>query len=136
MNILHAPAKPTGLEPGQRFVLSCVSWEAYEKFLDAVGERNIRLTYDRGTLELMTLSPIHERYKHRFALFFGMVALETGVNIVGMGSTTFRRPDEERGLEPDECYYVQSVSRVPDWTTLDLARDPPPDLAIEIDITR
>ena len=56
MNILLKPATAVQLEPVQRFVLGCVSWEEYEKFLDAVGERHVRLTYDRGTLELMTLS--------------------------------------------------------------------------------
>ncbi len=83
----------------------------------------------------MSPLPVHERYRHCFSLFFSVVAMETGVPITGMGSTTFRRPDAERGLEPDECYYLQSASRVRDWTALDLSVDPPPDLAIEIDVT-
>ena len=136
MNILHTPHATTGLEPTQRLVLDCVSWAEYEKFLEAVGKRRVRLTYDRGRLEFMTVSSLHERYKHLFCLLLAVVALETGARVVGVGSTTFRRRDVERGLEPDECYYLQSASRVRDLTALDLGVDPPPDLAIEVDVTR
>ncbi len=136
MNVLLKPERAVQLEPVQRFVLDCVSWDEYEKFLDAVGERRIRLTYDRGRLEFMTVSSLHERYKHLFGLFLAVVALETGVRVVGVGSTTFRRRDVERGLEPDECYYLQNASRVRDMTAIDLAVDPPPDLAIEVDVSR
>ena len=134
MNILHTP-QSVRLAPAQRFVLHCVSWQEYEKFLEAIGENHVRVTYDRGSIELMSPLPIHERYKHCFNQFFTILALETGIPITGMGSTTFRREDEDRGIEPDECYYLQSASQVRDWKTLDLAVDPPPDLAIEIDIT-
>ncbi len=93
MNILHTPHATTGLEPTQRFVLDCVSWAEYEKFLEAVGKRRVRLTYDRGRLEFMTVSSLHERYKHLFCLLLAVVALETGARVVGVGSTTFRRRD-------------------------------------------
>ena len=134
MNILLKPP-PVRLEPAQRFVLHGVSWEEYGKFLEAIGENHVRVTYDRGSLELMSPLPVHERYKHCFSLFFTVLTLETGVSVTGLGSTTFRRRDAERGLEPDECYYLQSASQVRDWTALDLSVDPPPDLAVEIDVT-
>ncbi len=136
MNVLLTPPATVGMQEVQRLVLDWVSWDQYEKFLEAVGERRIRLTYDRGRLEFMTISPLHERLKHLFALFLTAVELETGIRAFGVGSTTFRRRDAQRGLEPDECYYLQSASRVRDMTAIDLAVDPPPDLAIEIDVTR
>src|SRR5207253_1857843 len=37
----------------QRFVLYGVDWATYEKLIDAFGEFHVRMTYDRGTLELM-----------------------------------------------------------------------------------
>ena len=43
---------------------------------------------------------------------------------------------EDRGLEPDDCYYLASLEEVVDWDTLNLDRDPPPDLALEVDVTR
>jgi Uma2 family endonuclease len=134
MSTVEAPVA-VRTQPAQRFVLHNVSWEEYGKFLEAIGENHVRVTYDRGRLELMSPQPIHERYKHFFSLFFTVLSLETGIKVFGLGSTTFRRPDVGRGLEPDECYYLQSAARVPDLTKCDLTVDPPPDLAIEVDIT-
>ncbi|HBI42206.1 MAG TPA: Uma2 family endonuclease [Planctomycetales bacterium] len=134
MSTVEAPAVVC-TQPVQRFVLHNVSWEEYGKFLEAIGENHVRVTYDRGSIEFMSPQPLHERYKHFFSLFFLALSKETGVKIYGMGSTTFRRRDAGRGLEPDECYYLQSAARVRDLTTADLTVDPPPDLAIEVDIT-
>ncbi len=75
------------------------------------------------------------RYKHFFSLFFLALSKEAGVKIYGMGSTTFRCAETNRGLEPDECYYLPSAARMRDLTLTDLAVDPPPDVAIEVDIT-
>jgi Uma2 family endonuclease len=134
MSTVEAPA-PVRTEPVQRFVLHNVSWEEYGKFLEAIGENHVRVTYDRGRIEFMSPLPIHERYKHLFSLFFLALSKETGVKVYGMGSTTFRSQAAARGLEPDECYYIQSAERVRDLTKADLTVDPPPDLAIEVDIT-
>ncbi len=136
MNILHTPTATVQREPTQRFVLSYVSWEEYEKFLEAVGERHVRLTYDRGTLELMTLSPLHEMYKSLFDRVLFVLMEELDIPMRALGSTTFRRQAAERGLEPDQCYYLASAARVRSWWTLDLAVDPPPDLAIEVEVSR
>ena len=92
MSTVEAPAV-VRTQPVQRFVLHNVSWEAYGKFLEAIGENHVRVTYDRGRLELMSPQPLHERYKHFFSLFFTVFTLETGIEIAGVGSTTFRRPD-------------------------------------------
>jgi Uma2 family endonuclease len=134
MNILHQPqtAKP---EPAQRFVLYGVGWEGYEKILEVIGGRHIRVTYDRGDLELMSPLPPHEVYKKFFGRLLDALADELDIRILGYGSTTFRRQDLDRGLEPDECFYLSSAARIRDWRMIDLTIDPPPDLAIEIEIT-
>jgi Uma2 family endonuclease len=134
MSTVEVPAV-VRTQPAQRFVLNNVSWEQYGKFLEAIGENHVRVTYDRGSIEFMSPLPIHERYKHFFSLFLLALSKATGVKIYGMGSTTFRSPDADRGLEPDESYYIQSAARVRDLTAVDLTVDPPPDLAIEVDIT-
>ena len=134
MNILLKP-QPVRLEPAQRFVLGCVSWEEYGKFLEAIGENHVRVTYDRGSLELMSPLPVHEVYKTLFARLMDAIMVEADIPMRALGSTTFRREDVEGGLEPDQCYYMASAARVRSWWTLDLAIDPPPDLAIEIEIT-
>ena len=108
MSIVEAPT-PVQMQPVQRFVLHNVSWEQYGKFLEAIGENHVRVTYDRGSIEFMSPQSTHERYKHFFSLFFTVFTLETGIQIAGVGSTTFRRADVARGLEPDECYYIQNA---------------------------
>jgi Uma2 family endonuclease len=120
----------------QRFLIYNIKWQTYDTLLNALGDgHHIRLTYDRGTLELMSPSPVHEMYKHWLGLFLTLLAIELNVRVKACGSTTFRREDLDRGLEPDECFYLANASRVRDWTVIDLTRDPPPDLAIEVDIT-
>src|ERR1700730_1545257 len=103
MNIIHRPETAARPEPAQRFVLHNLRWDDYEKILAVVGNRRIRVTYDRGSLELMSPLPIHESYKRYFGLLLGVLSEELGVPVRGLGSTTFRRRDADRGLEPDEC---------------------------------
>lgn len=129
-------AKPRPATDGQRFVLYSVGWEGYQTLLKLVGDRPIRLTYDRGNLELRSPGCEHERQKSRLGFAVEAVAEELDIPLVAAGSTTFHREDKDRGLEPDECYYLTSAGRVHDWNHVNLAIDPPPDLAIEIEITR
>jgi Uma2 family endonuclease len=118
----------------RRVVIDGVSWEFYERMLVEVGERPIRLTYDDGTLEIMTLSPLHERVKKVLARLIETYSDALGLGVEGLGSTTFRREDLRKGLEPDECYYVANARAIIGKDEIDLAVDPPPDLALEIDI--
>jgi Uma2 family endonuclease len=134
----HATSTSPNLtaEAGQHVVLEDIEWAAYESIGEALRDRaNIRLTYDRGRLEIMTLSQEHERFKYLIGRLIDVVAEEMGVRIEGFGSTTYKRDVLERGLEPDQCYYHQNFDRVRGLRRIDLNRDPPPDLAIEVDIT-
>src|SRR3954471_11347858 len=92
--------------PSGPVVLHGVSWETYERLLDELDEQHIFLTYDSGELEIMAPSPYHERYKTLLARFIETMTLELEMKVVSGGSTTFRREDLEKGLEPDECYYI------------------------------
>jgi Uma2 family endonuclease len=94
-----------------------------------------RFTYDRGRLEIMSPSAEHEELKHMVALFVEVIAEEMNINVRGLGSTTFRREDLQRGFEPDACFYVQSATRIRGKTELDPTIDPPPDVVIEVDLT-
>src|SRR5438876_11042838 len=114
-----------------RFRLDGVSWRAYEGLLRAFeGERRFRITYDRGKLDIMTLSAGHERPKHLLGRLVEALADELEIDIAGYGSLTIKRRREERGLESDECYWVQNESKVRNLKKLDLRRDPPPDLVL------
>ena len=122
-------------DSGRRLVLGCVSWEQYELFLEALGDRRIRTTYDRGIFEIMSPLARHESYKRWIGRLLEMLTFELGIPIRSAGSTTFRRAVAERGLEPDECYYLLNEARLRGKIDIDLEVDPPPDLAIRVDIT-
>jgi Uma2 family endonuclease len=118
-----------------RVVIRNVSWETYEALLRDRGDEGPRMAYDRGTLEVMSPSSRHENLKKIIARLVEAFSEELGIDILSTGSTTFKLQLKERGLEPDESYYVQNEGRVR-GKEIDLAVEPPPDLAIEIDLRR
>jgi Uma2 family endonuclease len=120
----------------QRVVLHNVSWETYERILAEHSDcSSPRFTFDHGDLEIVTLSPEHERYSLRIASLAEIIADEMNLEVEALGSTTYKRQELERGFEPDSCFYVQNVERVLGKDRIDLAVDPPPDLVVEVDIT-
>jgi Uma2 family endonuclease len=127
-------AKP--LPAGRHLLLSGVDWETYSRLLRAFAERpGIRLTYDRGELEIM--SPLLEHDDDGRFLGRLVVALteELGLPIKGGGSVTLRRRKKRRGVEGDESFWIANAHRMAGRRRLDLRTDPPPDLVIEVDVT-
>jgi Uma2 family endonuclease len=117
-------------------LLTNISWKTYESLLNELTQQGgIRLTYDRGNLEIMTPLAPHEKYKKILGRFVETVTDELNVEICSLGSLTCRREDLARGLEPDQCYYIQNENVVWDKEQIDLNQDPPPDLVVEIDVT-
>ena len=120
-------------QPEQIVQLSGISWQTYETLLAEIGDRQIRLTYNRGNLEIMVPSPEHERFKEVLGRFVETLAEELDVRIEPLGSTTFKRP-ELSGVEPDKCFYIQNLSAIKGKKRIDMNQDPPPDLVVGIDI--
>ncbi|MCI0681200.1 MAG: Uma2 family endonuclease [Gemmataceae bacterium] len=116
--------------------LEGVSWDEYESLLEQAGERPIRFTYDDGKLEIMTLSYEHEWSSENIGWLIGLLALVLKMPFQPGGSTTMKRRLKKKGLEPDKCYWFQHERRMRGKKKLDLATDPPPDLAVEVDVTR
>jgi Uma2 family endonuclease len=120
----------------QRFLLQDIPWPTYERFLRLLADRlSIRLTYDRGTLELLSPSHEHENQTYLLARLVDALTEELNLPVKGGRSTTFRRRKKQRGLEPDSCWWIANEPLVRGKTMIDPRRDPPPDLALEIDIT-
>ncbi len=118
----------------QRVMLQ-VSWETYERLLaehpDAAGPR---FTYSDGVLEIMVVSAGHEQPNRLLALLVVEIAVELGIDVISLGSTTFKREEILKGFEPDSAFYV---GRGVAWDIeLDAAAGPPPDLVIEVDVSR
>jgi Uma2 family endonuclease len=117
--------------------LPCVSWETYERLLGDDEERRIpRMTYDHGVLELVTPSKPHEVDAATITRFVDIVAAVLGIPIQSTASTTFRRQDLERGFEPDASFYIQNEPRVRNRREVDLTVDPPPDVVLEMEMSR
>lgn len=120
----------------QRVVLDNISWSTYLAILNDAENRRGRIAYDQGVLEIMSPSKLHENIKTLIARMIEAISEATGIEADGAGSTTFKREDLKKGFEPDECYYIKNSDAVLDKEELDLTIDPPPDLAVEIDISR
>lgn len=119
-----------------RIVLDNVDWRTYTRFLNLFSERpGYRLTYDRGRLEIMSPLPEHEIDVDFLGCLVRALSGELGLTIKGGGSTTFRRRRQRRGLEPDRCYWIANEPAVRGRRQINLRVDPPPDLAIEVDVT-
>lgn len=122
--------------PGSQLLLHNIDWSELEKILDELGEnRSARLSYSKGTLEIMTPLPEHEAGKKIIGDLVSALLDELSINFWPLGSTTIKKQSMSAAVEPDECYYITNESMVRGRDRLDFEIDPPPDLAIEIDIT-
>ncbi len=122
--------------PGQRVLLRDVTWQELETILEDLGEqRAARIAYDRGTLEIMAPLPEHEYDKEIISDLVKALLEELNTEFISLGSTTFKNQAMAQGIEPDQCLYIKNESKIRGKKRLDLTVDPPPDLALEIDIT-
>lgn len=124
--------------PGeQRVVLHNISWETYERLLNERGKRRYpRFTYDRGVLEIMSpVSLEHEESADNLRFLVRTLLEELGIDFRTAGSMSLKSREIEGGAEPDGCFYIQNEPGVRGQLRIDLSMDPPPDLAIEVDVT-
>lgn len=124
------------LPEGATLVLSDVSWEDYEKLLDELADRPaVRVSYDQGKVEIITPLRQHEKQKEFIGALITVLADELNIDVESSGSTTWKRRKDQKAIEPDLCFHIGSAERVIGKDELDLDVDPPPDLAVEIDVT-
>jgi Uma2 family endonuclease len=132
-----SPVSTAEISRTQRLILYGEPWESYVRLLRLFDERrHLRITYDRGALEIMTLSPEREQLKNVIRRMIEALTEELGLPIAAYGSMTMKRRKKLRGLEPDECFWIQNEPLVRNLRTYKLRRDPPPDLIVEVDVTR
>jgi len=122
--------------PDQSVVITSVSWRTYVNLLEDLAESSMpHLTFDRGTLEIMSPTKKHERLNRVLSQLVEVLTDELGIDMENLGSTTFKREDLERGFEPDSCFYFEQAELVRSKEDLDLSVDPSPELVIAIDVT-
>lgn len=124
------------MPPGSAIHLQDVSWDDYENYLAEIGDDfRLRLSYDEGRLEIMSPSFEHENISDHFPVLIFVLATECGLKYQGARSTTMRKKSRGKGIEADNSYYFKNLAAVRGKKQIDLNLDPPPDLALEIDIT-
>ncbi len=104
-----------GIDSDQILIMNGVSWRVYEGLLESLQDSSeFRVAYLEGILKIMSPSRRHESEKKRIALLLEAYFMEMGVDFYPLGSTTFREQSVSRGIEPDECYCIDSEKAVPD----------------------
>ena len=84
----------------------------------------------------MSPSARHEGYARYIDFVIGIWTEELNTPVRGLRQMTCKREDIAKGLEPDDCYYVQNEAKVRNKIEIDFATDPPPDLAIEVEVSQ
>lgn len=124
------------VRPGQQLLLQDISWKDFEAILEDLGEhRSSRISYSNGVLEIMVPLPEHEKDKEIIGEIVRILLDELEIDFEPLGSTTFKNMTMAQAIEADTCFYIKNYQAVIGKDRIDLTVDPPPDLAIEIDIT-
>ena len=124
------------VNPGQQILLKDISWQKLENILEEMGERRTaRISYSDGWLEIMVPLPEHEKDKEIFGELVRILLDKLEIDFEPFGSTTLKNERMRQAVEPDTSFYIQNQAAVIGKNRIDLNIDPPPDLAIEIDIT-
>jgi Uma2 family endonuclease len=125
----------SALEPGVPLRIANVGWDDYEDFLEIIGDRRYRTCYADGEYEILMPSPLHAIWVKILCRLIEALTEELDLEIKSVGMCTVRRHEMDKGLEPDDCYYLENEYRVRGKLLLDFNVDPPPDLAIEVEVT-
>ncbi|MEG3902824.1 Uma2 family endonuclease [Microcoleus sp. B4-C5] len=124
------------IQPGQQLLVEDVNWQQFESILAELGERRAsRLSYSNGRLEIMVPLPEHEKAKEIIGDMVKILLETRQIAFESLGSTTLKNERMSQAVEPDSCFYIQNQAAVIGKNRLDMSVDPPPDLAIEIDLT-
>ena len=125
------------LTPGATVRFPDVAWDEYEELVAQMGDAwpGYRVNYYKGSLEAMSPLPEHEDYKSFVQDLVRLLTFNLELDLETRGSTTYRQHQQDSGAEPDTSFYVQHAAAVIGKRKLDLTRDPPPDVILEIDLT-
>lgn len=120
----------------QRVTLGNVSWQTYVDLCENADNPRGRLTYDQGELEIMSPSYLHENVGRIIGRMIEMYTFHHQIEIHSAKSTTFKRERKQRGFEADESYFISNAPAMHGISHVDMEIHPPPDLVIEVDISR
>lgn len=123
------------LPAGSDVFLRGQNWEDYEEITEAVGEASgLRISFDGENIKIMTLSTKHEKYVRFIEMIITALSLKIRQRVLHFGSATMKSSRQERGSEPDCCFYIQNAELVANKDSIDFSQDVPPDVVVEIDV--
>ncbi|MBN3927454.1 Uma2 family endonuclease [Nostoc sp. NMS4] len=110
-------------------------WKDYQVLSQQLGDRSSpRIKYRRGEILLMAPLPEHGRDASLLADIAKVLLDHLNLIYESFTPITMSLP-EISGIEPDFCFYIENCRAVVGKKRIDWESDPPPDLAIEIDVT-
>lgn len=122
---------------GGEVILRHQTWSDYEELLESRQDRAaIKIYFDAKTQEICIMSPLpgHGKKFDTLSDLIKSLLRHQGRDWESFGPITLKRL-EQKGLEPDACFYIQNREAILRKERIDLEIDPPPDLAIEVDLT-
>lgn len=118
----------------EHIILRGVSWKIYKALMKEHESRSApRFTYNQGCLEIYMPSQKHEEKAVFLEKIVEIYAEEQEMELRNIRSTTFKKDNLEKGIEPDGCFYLQSYEKVFGMEKINLEQFPP-DLVLEVDI--
>jgi Uma2 family endonuclease len=122
---------------GGKVILRYQTWENYEKLLNLRQEKAaIKVVFNAHTKEIKLMSPL-PGHGNRVDILSDLVKILLRAKQKewhGFEPITLKK-FPQGGLEPDFCFYIDNREQILGKERIDLAIDPPPDLAIEVDLT-
>lgn len=125
------------LPPGSEVRLRYQTWADYEALLASQrDDAAIKIRFNAHTQEISLMAPLpgHGRRIDTLADLVKAILRHQGRNWDSSHPLTLKRL-KEAGAEPDACFYIQNWQAILGKDRIDLSVDPPPDLAIEMDLT-
>lgn len=120
-----------------RTILPNITWSTFKVMLAEIGwERNFRVAYNQGIVEIMTPLMPHENSNRIIEGLILVLCEEFGLEAKSSGSLTLTRDDLQTGGEPDSSFYIQNEALVREKENIDLAIDPPPDIVLEVEYSK
>jgi Uma2 family endonuclease len=124
------------LTPGEPAIFHNVDWREYERLMDELGERpGVRVSFDEGTLEIMTISTDHGFYEDYLQNLIRLLSMRLKFRFRSFGRATMKNSEAQKGKKPDGCFFIKSCDLIGRRKHLDFEKDPPPDIALEIDLS-
>ena len=105
-----------------------------DHYLAMVGDGggNPRLKCYEGGILLVSPGIAHEQAAERLSAIVKAICSILSISHRAYASSLFRRPDDDKGIEPDKSFYFKNYEAVRGKTKINLKTDPPPDLVVEI----